>query len=234
MPPDDKLIIQKLTEEKTALVTEKTSLIEKLNVSSKDIKAITVRLTTMTSENDALKQKVASHEAEKKDLQDAYKISADRINVLTKEKDDLSTMFTKLQSDHQILANTVTSLKTDNDDLKQQAKTYQTQVKDLQSKTGILEDKLTRVPIPLDVEKVPIYFKNVLDSFSKNLKTDSKSSIDYVISGMDVELKTHMMTDKNNNAVIATPKPENLDAQKDTLSTISFTIKPIPKMKVID
>jgi hypothetical protein len=74
-----------------------------------------------------------------------------------------------------------------------------------------------------------VYFKKVIDSFTKNMKTDETSEVDYVIGGMDVELKTHLLTDKDNNPLLSTPGVESLEAQKDTLSTIKFSIKPVPK-----
>jgi hypothetical protein len=99
----------------------------------------------------------------------------------------------------------------------------------LKDKLGQMETKVQQFPTSVTAHKVPTYFKKVIDSFNKNMKTDETSDVEYVIGGMDVELKTHVLADKDNNAVLSTPSFENLGAQKDTLSTIRFSIKPVPK-----
>lgn len=124
----------------------------------------------------------------------------------------------------------------ENDELKKMISNLETRLKaaednekTLKKKIGEIPSKSGATPNSIKMESVSSYFKNVIDSFEKNLKTSKDSSVDYVIGNMDVELKTHLLSDDSGNAIITTPDPTNSDVSKESLSTIRFSIKPIPK-----
>lgn len=191
----------------SALTGENTALKTQLGQLEASGKAATAQASALTNENATLKRQLADNQALIKSLQD-------KVTLL--ESRGASAGITD-ENRRKLLEVTDENIKLKAD------------LSALKDKLGQVETKVQQFPTAVTADKVPAYFKKVIDSFNKNMKTDETSDVEYVIGGMDVELKAHVLTDKDNNPVISTPSFESLSAQKDTLSTIKFSIRPVPK-----
>lgn len=74
-------------------------------------------------------------------------------------------------------------------------------------------------------EEMAGYLSKSIDQFNSSLNKAS-TGVNYVINGMDVEMKT-LLAQKNGNMIFAMP---NIASEgSEAISTIKFSIKPIPK-----
>jgi prefoldin subunit 5 len=74
-------------------------------------------------------------------------------------------------------------------------------------------------------EQMGVYLSRSIDQFNKFINIDT-SGVNYIINGMDVEMKA-LLAQKDGNMIFAMP---NISSEgSEALSTIKFSIKPIPK-----
>jgi len=72
-------------------------------------------------------------------------------------------------------------------------------------------------------------FVNAMESMRTEVKTPEESPVDYRIKNFNVKLKTGVGVDDDDNLTLILPKAEELTPDK--LSTIKFSISPVPKFK---
>ena len=72
-------------------------------------------------------------------------------------------------------------------------------------------------------------FVNAMETMRKEIKRPEESPVDYRIKNFDVKLKSGVGVDKDNELTFILPKAEELTPDK--LSTIKFSINPVPKYK---
>ncbi|MBA7672098.1 hypothetical protein ES703_80270 [subsurface metagenome] len=72
-------------------------------------------------------------------------------------------------------------------------------------------------------------FVNAMETMRTEVKTPEESPVDYRIKNFDVKLKTGVGLDDDDNVILILPKAEELTPDK--LSTIKFSISPVPKFK---
>ncbi len=72
-------------------------------------------------------------------------------------------------------------------------------------------------------------FKKALEAMKKELKTSEESSVGYVVSKLDVILKTGIGVDEKERVTFLLPKVEEVTAEH--LSTVQFSIRAVPKVR---
>ncbi len=92
---------------------------------------------------------------------------------------------------------------------------------------GIKAQKQRPVATPTQLSSS---FKDAMESMRTELKTVESSPVDYVINRFDVSLKTGIGVDEEDKISFQLPKEDEI-TNPENLSTIQFSIKPIPKVK---
>jgi hypothetical protein len=110
-------------------------------------------------------------------------------------------------------------------------------VKDLLVRIVDLEEQLKKKGItptiqPIAKTEFTTIFKEIIENFNQQNIGGANAKMDYIISDMDVELKTQVSYDSKGKMILGTPNIENIEKAKDSLSVMKFKIRPIPRIKM--
>lgn len=105
-------------------------------------------------------------------------------------------------------------------------------IKENTTKRGI-QDELdaikTKLQASFSYADVAAYFKNTIDQFNNKMKTEAANgSVDYILSDVDVELKTGLGKNDKNEMIVSPPL---FGGNDDSYSLIKMSIRAVPHMR---
>jgi hypothetical protein len=172
--------------------------------------------------------------------------------TLVRQNNSLLSQITKLENQQKITKEKDIPIKTNEIfTLKQNLQLVQKEKIQLQNKNKISEKKIKDAMIRIaDLERqlkkkgvIPMVqpiakteftniFKEIIENFNQQTIGEIDAKMDYIISDMDVELKTQVSYDSKGKMVLGTPNIENIEKAKDSLSVMKFKIRPVPRTKM--
>jgi chromosome segregation ATPase len=184
-------------------------------------------------------------------LQATIKTNEDKISQLQIQIENLAPQTVRvenlektLQAKDEEIIQLKATIQTNEDTIRQFQETNQanittinglkSQVAELTANYAIIHDKYLSIkdladrPIVTPIQMANS-FTSAIESMRKELQTEETSPVDYRITSFDIELKTGIDVNEDENVTFHLPKTDEISP--DNISTIKFAIKAVPKLK---
>lgn len=209
-------VIGKLKNEKESVENEyqeKTKTLKKqLQNKNDEIKELTDKLKEVSQDKDvdkSLVQQITRSNVKMQVLEKEIDIKAERIIEVENKLDVVTRENYRLQNQL--------------DNIRDAFQQEQLAKEDLKIKLENLQDNLQAAFKPDDISK---YFNQAIDDFN-NQGNQGDSPVNYIINGMDVDLKTSIGRDEERGLLMSSPGFGS--KSEETLSQIKFTIRAVPR-----
>lgn len=153
-------------------------------------------------------------------LQKDYTIEKINNQVLQKELEQKINRIVDLESQYDVIQFEARQLRDDFKNMKQLYEQEQELRIRLEKEVNILDK---RAQNSFEAEEISQIFSTALNDFNEAVNIESKT-VDYVINGMDVELKAYIGKTEDNKMRMSAP-----EISEDAISVIKFSINSIPK-----
>jgi chromosome segregation ATPase len=243
----DKGTIESLLRDKSSLGATVSSQSLLIAEKQSEAAALQSRIAALQSASAQQEEKLSADIAARSDEIVKLKAKVQELLGGSATDEKLIQEFKNLQLQHSSLSNYAeetdkerTRLKLDLGAFKERADTAEKEaanykdlyVKENAAKRG-LQDEIdgikTRLQASFSYADVATYFKNTIEQFNQQMKSGaSGSAVNYILSDMDVELKTGIAKNEKNEMIVSPPL---LGGTADSYSLIKMSIRAVPGIK---
>lgn len=161
-------------------------------------------------------------------LQKEFTLEKINNQVLTKNLDQNIARLVELEGENRLIQYEVTELR---DELKNIRESYIKEQElrfDLENELKTVNERTQNAFEAVDVSH---YFTHAINDFNKNVNNEN-NMVDYIINGIDIELKAYMGRTEDNKMLMSSPSLGSNN--EETLSQLKFSIQAVPKDMAAD